>query len=288
MTKKSKPGSGFAAFILTNGRPDRVFTYDSLRRSGYTGKIYLIVDDLDKSKDAYVEKYGDEVIVFDKIAAAKTFDQGDNFQDYRAIIYARNASFGIAKKLGIKYFIQLDDDYRHFQFRFDHELKYRPKVMKRLDEVFAHLLEFFISSGAGSVAIAQGGDYIGGPLSALATHVKCKRKCMNSFICSTDRPFQFVGRINEDVNTYTRVASTGLVMLTTNQLTLEQMQTQSNAGGMSEMYLASGTYVKSFYSVMYQPSSVTVGLLQDRSSRLHHKVAWRYTVPKILPESVKK
>ena len=39
----------FAAFILTHGRPDRVLTYKKIRDCGYTGKIYLIVDDLDKN-----------------------------------------------------------------------------------------------------------------------------------------------------------------------------------------------------------------------------------------------
>jgi len=35
----------FAVFILSNGRPDNVITYRSLRSHGYTGKIYIIVDD---------------------------------------------------------------------------------------------------------------------------------------------------------------------------------------------------------------------------------------------------
>lgn len=276
------------AFILTNGRPDRVFTYDTLRRQGFTGRIILVVDDLDVKLGGYIERYGPEVVVFDKKKIAETFDQGDNFGDHRAIIYARNASFEIAEKLGIRYFIQLDDDYRHFQFRFGADLRYKPKVIRSLDPIFDALLEFYINCGAASLAIAQGGDFIGGPNSSLASSVVLKRKCMNSFICSTERRFTFVGRINEDVNTYTRQASTGLLLFTTNQLTLEQTQTQSNAGGMTEMYVESGTYVKSFYSVMYQPSSVKVGLLQDRSSRLHHKVAWKYTVPKILRESVRR
>lgn len=279
----------FAAFILTNGRPDRVYTYATLRRQGFTGRIVLLVDNLDKTRAEYQRKYGDEVFVFDKKAIAETFDQGDNFNDMRAIIYARNASFEIAKKLGIEYFVQLDDDYRHFQFRFDNEKNYRPKVLKNLDDVFAAMLKFFTASGATSIAFAQGGDYIGGDQSSMAERIRLKRKCMNSFFCSTSRPFQFVGRINEDVNTYTRVASTGALFFTVPQVTLEQMQTQSNPGGMTELYLDSGTYIKSFYSVMYQPSSVTVKLLRDRlQGRLHHSVKWKHTTPMILSERLKK
>lgn len=277
-----------AAFILTNGRPDRVRTYSTLRRCGFTGPIRLIVDDLDKTVDKYREKYGDEVIVFDKRKIAQTFDQGDNFDDMRAIVYARNASFEIAKKLGFRYFIQLDDDYQEFQFRFNRKKVYGYALIKNLDKIFDLLLRFFIRSGASSVALAQGGDFIGGDNSDSAENIHLKRKCMNSFICSTDRPFQFIGRINEDVNTYTRQASTGLLMFTVNQVALVQIPTQSNPGGMSEHYLDVGTYVKSFYTVMYQPSSVRVKVLRDRNSRLHHQVRWRYTVPKILSEDVRK
>lgn len=285
----SSPPEAFAALILTNGRPDRVFTYETLRKHGYTGPIYIIVDDLDPTREEYVRKFGDEVRVFDKKAIAKTFDQADNFEDYRAIIYARNASFEIARELGLKYFIQLDDDYTDFQYRFDEKRNYSYKKVRNLNRVFAALLEFYEASGATSIALAQGGDFIGGSESALAQKITMKRKAMNSFICSVERPFQFVGRINEDVNTYTHLASKGALFLTTNQVILCQVQTQANAGGMTELYLDAGTYVKSFYSVLFQPSSVKVRPLRDRAkARLHHSVSWRNTVPMILPESFKK
>ena len=54
----------FAAFILSHGRADRVYTYNSLRRQGYTGKIYIIVDDQDDQVDLYKQKYPKQVIVF--------------------------------------------------------------------------------------------------------------------------------------------------------------------------------------------------------------------------------
>jgi hypothetical protein len=278
----------FCVFILTHGRPESVFTYSTLKRSGYTGRIILLVDNEDKTFDQYKAKFGDEVVQFDKLAISKTFDQADNFNDRRAIIYARNASFQVAKKLGYKYFIQLDDDYRYFQYRFDERLRYNPKMLRNLDHVLGLLLKFFIDSKADSFAIAQGGDFIGGEDSDMAQMIALKRKCMNSFICSTERPFKFVGRINEDVNTYTHLASKGLLLFTTNQVSLGQMQTQTNAGGMTDLYLDSGTYVKSFYSVMFQPSSVRIGIMQSKNPRLHHVVNWKTTVPFILRESVKK
>ncbi len=283
----------FAVFILTNGRPGRVFTYDVVRRCGYTGEIYLLVDDLDATKDQYISRYQDKVIVFNKRDAAKLSDQGDNFEDLRAIIYARNASFEIAKKLGIKYFMQLDDDYTGFYYRFDNNLNFistgQKSQIASMDRVIGLMLDFYKSvPRIASIAFAQGGDFLGGHGGSFSQSTWLKRKCMNSFLCSTERPFKFIGRVNEDVNSYTRLGSSGILFFTFGQVYLNQKQTQSNSGGMTEMYLSSGTYVKSFYSVMYHPSSVVVRLMKSRNPRLHHSVKWKYTVPKILDEKLRK
>jgi hypothetical protein len=280
----------FAVFILTHGRPDNVKTLKTLRSSGYTGQVFLVVDDIDKTKDQYIKKYGDIVKVFNKKETAKTFDQGDNFDDMRAIVYARNACFDIANDIGVKTFLELDDDYTGFFFRFNKNLNYINKQIrvKNLNRVFDAMLGFYESTNIHSIALSQSGDFIGGDKSNFAQVVKLKRKCMNSFLLSTERPFKFVGRINEDVNTYTRLASTGLLMFTTNQISLTQTRTQSNEGGMTELYLDSGTYIKSFYSVMYHPSSVTVKLMQSKNKRLHHSVVWRNTTPMILEQKHKR
>jgi len=277
----------FAAFILTHGRPDNVITYNTLIKQGYTGKIYIIVDDTDKTITEYKKRYGDKVIVFNKKEIAKTFDTGDNFNDMRTIVYARNACFGIAKRLNIKYFIQLDDDYTGFFWQFDGNKNFDFKPIKKsMDEVFQCLLDFYINTSCDSIAMAQGGDFIGGEEGH--GEIEIKRKCMNSFTLSTERPFKFIGRINEDVNTYTRKASTGLLLFTTKQISLRQKQTQSNKGGMTDVYLSSGTYLKSFYSVMYSPSSVKITLLNSRHKRLHHQVAWNNAVPLVVNEQYKK
>jgi hypothetical protein len=276
----------FVAFILTHGRADRVHTYDTLKKCGYTGDIIIIIDNEDNTAKDYYQKFGTKVQMFDKPAIAKTFDEGDNFNDRRAIIYARNASFEIAKNLGYKYFIELDDDYVDFYHKKNHKGEYIERQIKNMDSVFDAMLTFYKSIPALSIAMAQNGDFIGGKDGN--AWKKPKRKAMNSFICSTDRPFQFFGRINEDVNTYTNLGSRGGLFITTTDIALKQKQTQSNAGGMTDLYLDSGTYVKSFYTIMYQPSSVKISVMHSKNARIHHMVKWRYTVPCILDEHYKK
>ena len=114
---------------------------------------------------------------------------------------------------------------------------------------------------------------------------------MNSFICDVDKPLQFFGHLNEDVNTYVVRSRRGDLFFTVIQAQLVQMQTQANAGGMSDIYLDSGTYVKSFYTVMYAPSCVRVGTMGDPRGgrvRVHHKINWHHCAPKILREEWRK
>ena len=136
--------NGFVAFILTHGRPDRVLTYEKLRKHGYTGKIYIVCDDEDKTLPEYRKRFGD-VLVFSKSEIAKTFDEGDNFGDRRAIIYARNACFELAQQIGATHFIELDDDYTYFKFRFDDQLRWHGADVQDLDAVFDMLLDYFNS-----------------------------------------------------------------------------------------------------------------------------------------------
>jgi hypothetical protein len=283
--------SDFAAFILSHGRADRVYTYSTLRKAGYTGRVVVIIDNEDKQAAQYREKYGDQVYVFDKKRIAKTTDHGDNFNNLRTTAHVRNAIFEAARELGIDSFVMLDDDYTSFAYRFSDEYEYGHwQIKKNLNQIFAKIIDFVkCSPSILSVALSQGGDFIGGlDGSPNAKCVKITRKAMNSFFCFTDRPFKFLSRLNEDVNTYVTIGARGGLFLTINQLSLEQKETQTNAGGMSDAYLDSGTYVKSFYTVMYAPSCTTIQPMGAVNPRLHHKINWRRAVPKILRESLKK
>jgi len=285
--------SDFAAFILTHGRADNVVTYKTLRKHGYTGKIYLLVDDEDEQIGTYRKNFGDQVVVFSKQEAIDMTDSGDNFGKRNSVVYARNYSFKVAEQLGVKYFLQLDDDYTAFRYTFDNEANYITKSIqiKNLDKVIEHMLDFYIESGALTVAMSQGGDFIGGSgskVSKLHREGKFSRKAMNSFFCATDRPFKFMGRINEDVNAYTEIGLRGGLFITVPRIRLEQGQTQANAGGLTDIYLDLGTYVKSFYSVMYAPSCVKIAEMGVTSRRLHHMVRWKHAAPMIIPEEYKK
>lgn len=282
----------FAVFILTHSRPDNVKTLTTLKRCNYTGDIYFIVDNEDKTVDKYIKNFGIEnVKIFDKKAVADRIDEGNNFDERRTITMARNACFEIAKELGIPYFIELDDDYTSFDYRIDTnstENRGDIKLIKNIDRVFDYLLDYYKNSSFTSIAFAQGGDFIGGINNGKASYRFNKRKCMNSFICSIERPFKFIGAMNEDVNTYTTEGSRGKLFFTIPFVLLTQTATQSNKGGISDMYLKYGTYCKAFTTVMMHPSGVRVAMMNSSNPRIHHTIRWINTTPMILSEKYKK
>lgn len=281
--------SKFAVFILSNNRSEKVKTYKVLRESGYTGKIFIILDDRDKSIESYKAKFKkEEIVVFNKTEAMNLTDTADNTSNDKAVVYARNMCWKIAKEKGLDNFLVLDDDYTGFDYRSNDKDEYTYKKVNRLDSVFKSFTDFLNNTNIKCIALAQGGDFIGGKEGTFGKKIFLSRKCMNSFFCRTDRPFEFYGLINEDVNCYVLNGSRGEVYFTSSLVSLNQTQTQANDGGLTTIYLELGTYVKSFYSVLYHPSSVVVEEMSTTHKRLHHKIYKDYSYPKIIREDYKK
>lgn len=277
----------FAVFILSHGRPNKIYTIESLQKGNYKGKYYVVIDNEDDTEKEYRKLYGDKVLQFDKKAVSETFDTGDLSDERRTIVYARNVCFELAKQVRIKYFLELDDDYTSFEFRYIEDDKLKIQKVNDLNELFEIMLMFLDESNALTVALAQGGDFIGG-VDGGSFKKGILRKAMNTFFCDVDKSFNFVGRINEDVNTYTSLGHKGELIMTVTNAAIVQKQTQSNSGGMTEVYLDSGTFLKSFYSVMYCPSAVKISVMGDKHKRIHHVINWNNCVPKILNEAWKK
>lgn len=260
--------SDFAVFILTHGRADNVVTVPAIKKAGYTGKIYFIIDDEDEQAEEYKKNFGaDRVIIFDKQAAYDRADTMDNFNDHRAIIYARNECWRIAEELGLKYFLMLDDDYKSIDYRYEEDGKLKYKPSHDFDRVFEDMIQFLEVSGADTVAFCQGGDFVGG-VDGGNFHKGLLRKAMNSFFCKTDTPIEYRGTMNEDVVTYTTLSSRGHLFFSNTQYCVVQLPTQSLSGGMTDAYKEGGTYLKTFYAIMSMPSRIE----QDKTAAIEKMV----------------
>lgn len=278
----------FAIFILTHGRADNMITPLALERCGNTNRIYYIIDNEDAQAERYYNKFGKEnVIMFDKKQKAKSCDTMDNITNRNIVLFARNSCFEIAKQLGLTYFLELDDDYTIFRSRVLDNDKLATIYCTDFDAVVDETINFLEISGATTVAFGQTGDFIGGSECKLFKE-KILRKAMNSFFCKVDRPFDFYGRINEYVNAYVSLGSRGKLFFTISDMTLNQQDTQQKKGGLTDAYIELGTYVKSFYTVMINPSCVKISEMGDNHRRIHHLINWENAVPKIISSDFKK
>lgn len=279
----------FAIFILSHGRAANVRTMDMLRKYKYSGKYYIVVDTDDSQVEQYKKNFGEEhIIVFNKDDVEGTFDIMDNFTGRQVPVYARNVLFPTARRLGLNYFLELEDDYPNVRARIpDEDGVLRSYYFRCFDDLIDPMIEFLEVSGAVTVCWCQTGDLIGGKNSTLYKEI-VSRKAMQTFFCKVDNPFEFLGRFNDDVNMYVTMGSRGNLVMSIRNISIDQECTQVNSGGIKDMYLKYGTYVKSFYSVMLHPSGVKIYTVGDRYSRIHHTVNHEHTYVKIISGRYKK
>lgn len=284
---KKQLRKNFCIFILSFGRANNICTIPLLKKGGYTGDWFIICSTDDPTLEVYKEKYGKRVLVFDKEDIATRMDAIDNKPEKKVAVYARNVCFELAEQMGYEYFLELDDDYKTLDWRFKNTGALRGKGVQDMDTLFESMLQFLDDSGALSVAFAQGGDLIGG-LGSNKFHERLLRKAMNTFFCTTKRPFKFKGKFNDDVNAYVLGQIQGGLFFTITDVSITQPQTQAVKGGMSEVYKDMGTYVKSFYSVICAPSAVTLAEMGAKYKRIHHNLRKNNYAPKIISDRYKK
>ena len=289
--------NNYCIFILSHDRAGNIPTISSLEESGYDGDWFILVDS-GEHIDEYKDEYGDEKAIYvPKDDALPELDRGDNFDYRKTPLYTRYQVWDIADELGYNHFVMMDDDYTRFDWKLDENIEFGHTTrVENINQYIEAAIEYLNSSKVTTICMAQGGDYIGGEDATFVKKrktdnhhiVRSRRKAMNVFVCQTDEPYEFRGSLNDDVNTYIREQQLGHVFLTPNILSLEQERTQQHDGGITELYLEAGTYVKSFYTVLYSPSSTGLYFLDDGADkRIHHDITWRNAVPKIVPESTK-
>ena len=273
----------FVITILCHCRPYDTTTVKSLRDCGYTGDIILVLDDEDETLPLYQENFPECTIeIFSKDEMLQKMDIMNSNVTKNCGVYARNACFEIAKSHGYKYFMEADDDYIPFTYRYIENDKLYRQNTTDLDSIIEAYLEFLeISPNIEAVAFAEPGDFVGGVGSNL-NKKKYLRKCMGSWMMRTDSEIQFMGLMNDDVLTYSVYGMRGKIFITFPFMMIDTVPTQSVKGGMTELYNSAGTYMKTFYSMLATPSFVKVGIYGDRHYRIHHNFTWNNACPKII------
>ena len=272
----------FAVFILSHGRADTITTYKALRDGGYTGRTYVVIDNEDDQEDLYRQKFGDDIIQFDKKDYLEKTDLGDLDTDRRIGVFARNFIQDEAKRLGYKFHLQLDDDVHGFTYRFAQGKVLRALHCSHLDEVFSGMVEYMKETPITSLSFALSAYNMGGVDGSIKDGMT--RKTMTTFLMRADDVQYFHMRMNDDITTSLINGMRGKLYYSYLPIEVEVDKTQVKAGGMTDIYQKNGTYRKSFYSVMCCPSCVKVSAMGITDYRIHHEISWNNAVPKLLSE----
>ena len=238
----------FVIFIITHERANEQKTLKALLERNYKGKIYLVVDNLDKQMMDYVEKYKGQVIVFDKEQMHKITNTMDNFHNLSSAVYARNFVQEYAKKYNIEYYAIFDDDIEYFCYRYNNFGFLSRKELTDINKIFDIYINFLKTTNIAGIGFGNEGGYFGGTEGKFSKQYG--RTINQAMIINGNKNIKFLGTQNEDYNIILRyfyelfIEIYGVSILTPKRGT--------NKGGND--YNLSGMYVSNFYSVMLAPS----------------------------------
>lgn len=243
-----------AIFILSNGRPDKVKTYDYLKES-FSGDVYILCDDQDETLPAYKDKFGSKVIVFNKDEWIKKSDPIDNFNSKKSVLYARNAVFEIAAAMGYRHFVMADDDIKDLQFRYEQDGKLLAKPVSNLDKVIGYIVQLMNDTAISYFSFGTDKNFIGG-VQNRNFQKKVIDKVYNFIICKSVQQHSYKGIMNEDEIHNVISLSTGVLLksLTAIQIVMEPVG-KGETGGNSETYKENGyySYTRNFYPIIACP-----------------------------------
>ena len=282
----------FGVIIISHGRP-QCETVKTLRESGYTGEIFIVVDDEDKTLNQYLEIYGREnVHIFHKY---EWFDVGDNMDSPRTVgVFARNECLKVAREKGLKYYLEMDDDLKSLSFRYNKNGSLKGRKIKNFDKVIDAICEYFDNSDISCLGFGNAVDYIGG----VPTFEKntISRLLMNSFFLRASDDIMWLGRNSDDFITVITEQQKGKAWLKFIPIQAtydvwapkkgkQDKKKDEKAGGSIALYNEMGAYRLRYYGVMFHPDCVKIKITDKNCDGSAKSIN---TYPYIISEKVRK
>lgn len=274
----------FAIFILTHGRPNKQDTISALDKAGYTGKVYLVVDDLDTSIEEYKKLYNN-VIVFDKMKYVALAETGISEPHIKFALFARNAIEDIAVNLKLSYFAMLDDDLTKFRYRYIYENKLRSKDVTNMDDVLNSYINFMEIGNISTTSLASQSRFLGGISSIPKPNSSKLRACFNFFIRSVKHRVVWKSNICHDRVTSVLNGRDGQVWL---QLPFVQFDMRElygiNEGGNSDVYRKVTDFYRLFFNVLFLPDCDRVMYWKKSESWINNIPNYNALCPMIISD----
>ena len=272
-------------YIISKGRP-QCSTAQTLTKIKYPGEWFIVCGNNDETLSEYIEKWGDRVLIFDWYKEIETTDTLDNFgfeKKGSGACPVRNATRRISEERGELRHWQLDDDYISFARYSGADQKNKTiKDGKILFSTMYRIAELGLKTGMPNIGFCLS------TAEAIPTNrLNYNRRIFNAHnMPSDEKLFQkWVGRMNDDTIHALNVWKSGRYEMQLKYLQIGMKPTQSEKGGLTEMYNRDGTVRKTAYVFLIAPS---VAKLVIRFGRYHHKVDWDGIAPKLIRETYRK
>lgn len=273
--------SDFAIYVMSHERSNDMATVKSLRKSGFTGEIIVVIDDLDSEADIYKDKIDEmentSLMVFSKSEVAKNLDLMDNFGALGLGVYARIAIMEDAKKSGREIYGIFDDDVTEFTYRYDYYGTMKTKPIRDMDEIVNAMCEFLSVPKISILSFKNSGGYFGGVNGEFKRGFGY-RPDQTYFCKGWDIPFR--GSRSDDEIGNAGTWRKGQCAYSIYSISHKTPSRGSNSGGMNADYAKNSMYTVNMYLVMDDPSSCYIS-----GDKIKYKPNCRR--PKVLAESVK-
>lgn len=272
-------------FIPSYHRPTNLMTCRYFKKLGYDmSKLTVFIDnetdDIAEYRKACKE-YGCNLFIFDMSEARRRYDYVHRpAKSRRSAGQARNMFHDYAKRHGIDFFCVIDDDTSCYQVRVMGWNNYRrTATLEDLLWMFEETEQYMRQRHIGVFAWSQTGDFFN------PCNINWyRKKVMNTtfylhpYIYRGERGYgdddtsQFVGILNQGL--FTGSYGIGCVLL--------QVQSATQAGGLTDLYNETKLLSKAILCPIQYPTGVHGERQVMNGNRLHHKIDYRYLMPKVL------
>ena len=252
----------FSIFITSHNSPYECKSWDSLMAAGYSGAMYIVIDDDDPLFDKYARF--PNVLVFNKQEYVDKLDIGMSKENPQlaSVLYARAAVEDFAKELKLNYFMVMDDDIYGFRYRYVKDNKLCSKPVENFDWLIYNYIEFMNKSNSICLSFANDGSFIGG--ASAVDKILERRSCHTVFLRNVKKEFEWKFAVNEDYISSLLYANIGTLMFTLPFVQRNISGMNDRKEGMHDLYESTTEFQRAFYNVVACPWTCKVTDYKDR------------------------
>lgn len=253
-----------AIYICTHGRPDKQITLKALRDAGYSGNIYLVLDDEDKTRPAYHDNLGmcDDFVFFNKQAIIDCTNTTSCPPNRKTILYAKNACEIDAKRIGLDVFAICDDDIPGFRYRYVEDGSCKSlKIAQNMDAIIESHFQYIIDADITATSFGMAQFYFAGE-NCFSPESMLKWRVPYTFVFrNASHEVNWVSDYGEDITTAIECANQGKFMMASPFVQMNLSPMGVGEGGMVELH--KDTFRLAEYGHVWHPVSEQIRYYKD-------------------------